>query len=333
MATEARVRRPRRVFITGANGFIGRALAQRYRSDGVDVSGVDMSADPTWNVVAGDVREVDRWRGHLDGAELVIHTAAVVSMVAPKRTAWDVNCNGTRKLLTACRSSGATRFVHLSSVAAYGFDFPDGVDESYPLVTNGNSYTDTKITGEHAVLAAHASGELDCTIVRPGDVYGPGARAWVVVPLAMMKSRRFMLPDRGRGIFSPIYIDDLVDGIVLAAGLEQGAGQVFNLTSGRGVTCAEFFGYHWRWLGQRGAIPSLPKNLAIVLAEAGAGLARLTGRSTELGRGSVGLLSRPGTYSIEKARRVLGFGPRVELAEGMRRTESWARESGLVGAR
>ena len=330
MDIESRISRPRRVFITGANGFIGRALARRYRDYGAEVCGVDMSADPAWNVVAGDVRDVDRWRRHLDGADLVIHTAAVVSMVAPMRAAWEVNCHGTRRLLTACREGGTTRFVQLSSVAAFGFDFPDGVDESWPLITNGNSYTDTKITGVHTILAAHAGGELDCTIIRPGDVYGPASRAWVVVPVQMMTSRQFILPDRGRGIFSPIYIDDLVDGVVLAAGLQQGAGQVFTLAHGKGVTCAEFFGHHWRWLGRKGSIPSLPKSVAIGLAEAGAKLARLAGKSTEMGRGSIGLLSRRGTYSIEKARRLLGFEPKVDLAEGMRRSEAWARSSGLV---
>jgi len=327
---ESRISRPKRVFITGANGFIGRALAQRYRGYGCEVRGVDMTADPAWSVVAGDVREVDRWRSHLDGADLVIHTAAVVSMVAPMRTAWEVNCRGTRRLLTACREAGATRFVHLSSVAAYGFEFPDGVDESWPLVTNGNSYTDTKITGEHAILAAHAGEELDCTIIRPGDVYGPASRAWLVVPLQMMKSRQFILPDGGRGIFSPIYIDDLVDGVVLAAGLKEGAGRIFNVAYGSGVTCAEFFGHHWRWLGKQGRPPSLPKSVAIGLAEAGAALARLTGRSTEMGRGAIGLMSRPGTYSIEKARRLLGFEPAVDLAEGMRRSEAWARATSLI---
>jgi nucleoside-diphosphate-sugar epimerase len=330
MEIESRISRPKRVFITGANGFIGRALARRYRDYGAEVSGVDMSADPAWNVVAGDVREVDRWRRHLDGADLVIHTAAVVSMVAPMRAAWEVNCHGTRRLLTACREGGTTRFVQLSSVAAFGFDFPDGVDESWPLITNGNSYTDTKITGEHTILAAHAGGELDCTIIRPGDVYGPASRAWVVVPVQMMKSRQFILPDRGRGVFSPIYIDDFVDGLVLAAGLQQGAGQVFTLAQGTGVTCAEFFGHHWRWLGKKGSIPSLPRRVAIGLAEAGGKLARLTGKSSELGRGTIGLLSRRGTYSIEKARRLLSFEPKVDLAEGMRRSEAWARSTGLL---
>jgi nucleoside-diphosphate-sugar epimerase len=330
MVTARLVLPPKRVFITGANGFIGRALAQRYRSLGAEVCGTDITADPAWNVVAGDVRQPETWRNQLAGADLVIHTAAVVSMVAPMRAAWDVNCNGTRRLLTACREQGVARFVQLSSVAAFGFHFPANADESHPLITNGNSYTDTKITSEHTVLAAHAGGEMDCTIIRPGDVYGPASRAWVLVPLEMMKTRQFMLPAGGHGVFSPVYIDDLLDGIVLAAGKPEGAGHVFTLTSGVGVSCAEFFGYHWRWLGKQGSPPSVPTGLAIALAETGARVARLLGKPSELGRGTVELLARPATYSIEKARRLLGYAPAVDLAEGMRRSEAWVREKGLV---
>lgn len=330
MGTESTVHVPKRVFITGASGFIGRALMRRYRGLGAEVRGVDFATDAAWNVVAGDVCEVERWRGHLQGCDLVIHTAAVVSLVAPMRAAWEVNCRGTRLLLDACRDAKVARFVQISSVAAFGWDYPDGADESYPVLPNGNSYVDTKIAGEHIVLAAHAGGELPCTIIRPGDVYGPASRAWIVIPLQVMKAKQFMLPDGGRGAFTPVYIDDVIDGIVLAAGCEQGAGQIFTLTSGVGTTCGEFFGNHWRWLGKRGAIPTVPKGVAVALAEAGGRVAKLLGRSTELGRGSIDIMCRRGNYSIAKARRLLGYEPRVDLAEGMRRSEAWAREAGLI---
>ena len=137
----------------------------------------------------------------------------------------------------------------------------------HPLITCGNSYADTKIASEHSVLAAHAGGEIDCTIIRPGDVYGPGSRPWIIVPIEMMRagSSGFRTPDRG--VFSPVYIDDLVNGTVLAAGAPEGAGQIFTITSAVGVSCAEFFGHHWRWLGIR-ARSDAAEGLAILLAEA-----------------------------------------------------------------
>ena len=321
-----------RVFITGASGFIGRALANRYREDGWTVRGVDFAADPGRDVVAGDIRKPDGWRDHLAGSDLVIHTAAIVSMVAPVRDAWDVNCQGTRRLLEVSRDHDVGRFVHLSSVAAFGFDFPPDVDESYPLRPWGNSYVDTKIASEHTVLSAHAAGEVPCTVIRPGDVYGPGSRAWIVEPLNMMKAGQFMLPDAARSIFSPVYIDDLVEGIVRAAAAPEAAGQVFNVTGGAGVTCEAFFSHHWGWLGKPGSPRSLPAAAAETIAAAGGSLMKLLGRPTELGRGTVRLLARRATYSIEKARRLLGYEPRVALAEGMRRSEAWVREQGLLDA-
>lgn len=318
------------VFITGANGFIGRALARRYRKDGWSVRGVDFRADPDWDVVAGDIRSPGDWRRHVAGSDLVLHTAAIVSMVAPVRDAWAVNCQGTRRMLEVARDEQVTRLVHLSSIAAYGFDFPPGVDETYPLRPWGNSYVDTKIASEHTVLSAHAAGEAACTIIRPGDVYGPGSRAWLVEPLKMMKAGQFMLPDAARSIFSPVYIDDLVDGIVLAAAAPEASGQVFNLTGGVGVSCEAFFGHHWRWLGKPGSPRSLPTAAAEVLAGAGGFLMKLIGRPTEMGRGTVRLLARRATYSIDKARRVLGYDPRMDLDGGMRHSEAWVREQGLL---
>jgi nucleoside-diphosphate-sugar epimerase len=320
------------VFITGANGFIGRALSRRYRRDGWSVRGVDFAADPERNVVAGDIREPERWREHVAGSDLVIHTAAIVSMVAAVRDAWDVNCRGTRQLLEVARDQKVDRVVHLSSVAAFGFDFPPDVDESYPLRPWGNSYVDTKIASEHAVLAAHVAGEVPCTVIRPGDVYGPGSRAWIVEPLKMMKAGQFLLPDAARSIFSPVYVDDLVEGIVRAASSPEAAGQIFTITGGVGVTCEAFFSHHWRWLGKPGAPRSLPTAAAEMVAAAGGALMSLLGRRTELGRGTVQLLARRSTYSIEKARRVLGYEPAFDLAEGLRRSEAWVREQGLAGS-
>ncbi len=321
---------PGQVFITGASGFIGRALAARYRRDGWAVRGVDFQADPDWDVVAGDIRSPDTWRKHVAGSDLVLHTAAIVSMVAPVEDAWAVNCQGTRRMLEIARDEQVGRLLHFSSIAAYGFDFPPDVDETYPLRPWGNSYVDTKIASEHTVLSAHAAGEVACTVIRPGDVYGPGSRAWLVEPLKMMKAGQFMLPDAARSVFSPVYIDDLVDGIVQAAASPRAAGQVFNLTGGVGVSCETFFGHHWRWLGKPGAPRSLPAAVAEALAGVGGCLMKLIGRPTEMGRGTVQLLARRATYSIEKARSLLGYAPQVDLDRGMEQSEAWVRAQGLL---
>jgi len=319
-----------RVFVSGANGFIGRAVAERVRAGGGEIAGVDFKADPERGVVAGDIAAPGAWQAAAAGADVVVHTAAIVSNAYDTDESWRINVLGTRNVLDAAATAGARRFVHLSSVRAFSdLGFPDGVDERHPVRPDGNPYVDTKIASEQVVLQAHAAGEMECAIARPGDVYGPGSRPWTVLPLEIIKSNRFILPAMGRGIFSPVYVDDLVTGLTLLTERPEAAGQVFTLGPSHGVPAKEFFGHYYRMLGKRGPL-CLPTELAVKAAQIAGGVERLRGNRTEINAASMRYLARPGGYSIDKARRLLGYEPRIDLDEGMRRTEAWLREQRLL---
>jgi nucleoside-diphosphate-sugar epimerase len=319
-----------RVCITGASGFIGRVIAERWRALDAEVVGVDRVDDPKRGVVAGDVSRPGPWQQVAEGCDVVVHTAALVGMPSDESGFWDVNVRGTRLALEAARDAGSRRFVHLSSVVTFGLDFPDKVDERWPVKPTGVAYVDTKIASEQVVLQAHAAGEVEATVVRPGDVYGPGSRPWTVLPVEMLKARRLVLPARGRGIHSPVYVDDLVEGIVSAAGLDAAAGQVVTLSGGIGVPTREFFGHYARMLGRRG-VPTVPTPVALAAAAAQDQVARIRGKVNEVTPNGVRYLAlRRGTYGIAKARELLGWAPAVALEEGMSRTEAWLRDEGLV---
>jgi nucleoside-diphosphate-sugar epimerase len=320
------------VCITGANGFIGRTLARSLRAQGAEVVGVDREADPGASVVAGDISQPGSWQTIAEGCSTVIHTAALVGMPSDESKFWDVNVRGTRLALDAARDGGAERFVHLSSVVTFGLNFPDQVDERWPVRTTGVAYVDTKVAAEQVVLQAHAAREIDATVIRPGDVYGPGSRPWTTLPLEMLRARRFALPEHGRGIHSPVYVDDLVDGVILAAGSGRAAGRVVTLSGGVGVETSEFFDHYARMLGQRRVL-TVPTSVAIAAAGLQSRIARVRGRVSELTPDGVRYLAlRRGTYGIGTARDLLGWEPRVDLSEGMSRTEAWAREQGLIEA-
>jgi nucleoside-diphosphate-sugar epimerase len=328
MPTRPSMDRPVSVFITGANGFIGRALTIRLRETGCQVSGVDVKANPEGGIAAGNTGDPSGWSDLLAGVDVVIHTAAIVSNAAPLDRAWEVNVLGTQRVLGAAVAQGVPRFVHLSSVAAYGFEFPDGIDETYPVRVNGFSYTDTKVNSEAVVLAAHAAREIKCTIIRPADVYGPRSNPWIVLPLQMIKEGKLVLPNGGNGVFSPVYIDNLVDGMLLALSSDAAVGQIFILGDGYGVTCADYFGRLAAMAG--GKVRTLPTRAAIALANVMGFAQRRTGHASELNTATVLMLNRPGTYSIGKARKLLGYEPVVTLDDGMRQVEAWARSEGLI---
>ena len=319
---------PSSAFITGARGFVGRHLAERWRAEGSEVRGVDLAADPGSGVVAGDVTGPGPWEEHAAGCDVVVHTAAIVSNFGSRGDFWRANVVATRRAIDAAVRAGAHRFVHFSSVRAFGDrGFPDGVDESHPVRPDGNLYVDTKIASEQVVLQAHAAGEIECVVVRPGDIYGPGSRPWTVAPVEALRRGPVLLP--ARGLVSPVYVDNLLDGVAQAAAREKAAGRVFTITDGAGVPAREFFGHYSRMLG-KGAPPTAPTPVVVAFAEVIGRLERLRGRQSELGAAAILYLTRTGTYSIERARRELGYEPRIDLAEGMRRTEVWLRAEGFL---
>ena len=320
----------RAAFITGALGFIGGAVGDRLRGEGWRVAGMDVRADAALGVVAGDISQPGAWQQAASDCDLVIHTAAVVSNAVGFDEQWQVNVLGTRRAIDAAVSGGAGRFVLFSSIRAFGDGgFPDGVDERWPVRPDGGAYVNTKVAAEQVALQAHAAGEVPVTVIRPGDVYGPGSRPWVVLPLEAIGSRQFVLPARGRGIFSQIYIEDLVDGVLLAATKPEGAGQVFTLTDGAPVTTAEYFGHLARLAGKP-APRGLPTEVLVAATAASALVERVRGARSEVNPETMRYLAREGSYSIQKARELLGFEPKVTLAEGMTRTELWLREQRLI---
>ncbi len=319
-----------RVFITGADGFIGRALSERLRADGVEVAGVD-TRPSSQEVVVGDISRDGAWLESVDGADLVIHTAVIVSMQGDPDSFYDINIAGTRRVLEAAVRTGAKRFVQFSSTVVYSDRFPPNVDETYPVRINGNPYVDTKIASEQVVFQAHSAGEIPVSVVRPGDVYGPGSRPWTTEPVEMLKRHQFMLPGKGEGIFSPIYIDDLIDGALAVAESPNAAGHAFNISCAAGVTNKEFFGHYARMLGV--SLPCLPVAVLLPLAATSYRLRRVLPVSPDTNPNSLRFLLRKNSHSIAKARELLGWEPRVGLEEGMRRTEAWLRTQGMLDRR
>jgi nucleoside-diphosphate-sugar epimerase len=189
-------------------------------------------------------------------------------------------------------------------------------------------YPDSKIASEHVVLQAHIEGRVPCTIVRPGDVYGPRSRVWATIPAELIRARRFSLPGGGRGIHSPVYIDNLVDGVVMAAESPAANGQIFTLSDGIGVPYREFFAPYAELVGRR--LITTPTPVALAFASVARQALRFAPGDNEVNRASARYLLRTGTYSIRKAREVLGWEPRVGLQEGLARTVDWLREQGFA---
>ena len=279
--------------------------------------------------MAGDIGEPGDWQEHARGCDLVVNTAAYVGFGGDLDEVWRVNVLGTRRMIDAAAAADAERFVQFSSVTTFGFDYPDGVDETYPVRLTGNPYPDSKIASEQVTLQAHVAGDVAATIVRPGDVYGPRSRGWTTLPVRMIKSGQMILPAGGHGQIGIVYVDNLVDGVTLAAASPDAVGEIFTIADGITVDVGDFFGYYADMLGKPRP-RTVPTPVARAIAATGGRIEKAMGRDTEMSAGSIDYIAKRGGYSIEKARRVLGYEPKIGLEEGMRRCEEWLRAEGML---
>jgi nucleoside-diphosphate-sugar epimerase len=320
----------RRVAVTGAGGFIGGATCRRLLAEGAEVIGVevDESAGPRLRDIGvepvhADVADRGRLEDALGGAELVVHTAALVHEGREMDEFVRVNVRGTVNVLDAAEAAGAERVVHVSSVVVYGYHAPGEQDESAQLRSYGLPYIDTTAASDRVARRRGA------VVIRPGDVYGPGGPQWIVRPAELALAGRQVLP-AGGGMMLPIYVDDLVE--ALLAGLERGVpGEAYTVWGGEPISFEEHFGRIASIVG--GDPPRrLPRPALAAAAAAIEGLARLRGRRPEFSPAAITYVERRGTVSNRRAREELGWSPRVSYDEGMRRTAVWLRDSSTVVA-
>ncbi len=310
-----------RVAVTGAAGFLGSHVAAHYRDTGAEVVALDIVApdldEVTW-VPCDVTADGPGWEAFA-GADVVVHTAAIVAEAGDPARFVAVNVEGSRRAALAAARRGVGRFVHISSITVYGARCAPGsmTAEDAPLVPSGGLYTDTKIAAEHAVLHVAAEHGLAATIVRPGDIYGVRSQPWIERPLALAARGLLPLVDGGRWWLSPTYVDDVVDGIVRAAAAPHAAGRVYNLAAPP-VPVRAFFGYHARHLGV--TLPSMPRAVVRALGVGAEVGGRWLGRTPPFSASSMEYVTHAGGYASDRAREELGWEPRVPLEEGMART-------------
>jgi nucleoside-diphosphate-sugar epimerase len=321
-------RKPKKVLITGANGFIGNKLMAHYQAQGIPVVGVDLSGNGE-DIFQGDIGQPEPISQLLQDCDVVVHTAALVSNSIADADMWRVNVLATRNLIAAAEKHKVRRFVQISSIVAYGNSAEGELDEEQPVHADGGSYVLTKLASEHTVLAATANSPMELVIIRPGDVYGPGSRPWVILPIEAINKGQFMLPAKGQGFFRPIFISDLIRGIALAVSTKEAAGEIFNLSCEGYMTTAEFFSHHYQWMNKRGPL-KVSTGLAMFAASVATKLAQMTGGVNEASTATIVQLCTKSWFSIAKAERVLGWKPEVSFEDGMQQSKQWAQAQGLI---
>lgn len=327
-----------RSLITGGTGFIGSRLALRLLGDGheVRILAQENTAAEQENraeveeagaeIVLGSVTESRLVRESVRDVDLVVHLAAAQhEMDVPDAHFREVNVDGTRNMLEASEDAGVERFVHGSTIGVYGD--PSGVIDVETPPAPDNIYGVTKLEGENVVLS-HAS-RLPVVVVRIPEVYGPGDRRLLKL-FKMIDRGAFFHIGGGENFHHLIYVDDLIDGLLLAASAPDAEGERFLLAGREAVTTNEMIAAIARVLGRRPPKIRAPLSLFAVLATILEFTLRPLGIQPPLHRRRLDFFRKSFRLSAEKARRKLGFEPRVPFEEGARRTAEWYRKTGKL---
>lgn len=324
------------ILLTGITGFIGGHLAQRLLAAGYQVRGLARApqqaawlAHPRLEIAPADLQAPASLAHVAEGCDAVLHTAAWTGGPGlSDAAAWTVNVAATGWLLRAAQQAGVRRFLYFSSVAVYGVNHSAVIDERAPTPPVGQLYPDSKIAAEALVAAAQAEG-LSTTVIRPACTYGPRGGAWTLGPLQQIKSGRLVLLGQDRGLVNTGYIDNVVDGVLLALDSSAAVGETFNLCDGHTVTYRDFYLRYAAMLG-RSSLPQYPAWLARGAVSAPGQWARRVLGKPVPGPWSYHFRFNPSRFSVAKAQRVLGYVPAVSYDEGMARTERWLREQGYL---
>jgi dihydroflavonol-4-reductase len=325
-----------RIVITGGTGFIGSrlALAAKERGHAVTVLGLTNTPAEKENreelVKAGieaaptPVDALAREPERLQGADALIHLAAAQhEMNVPDAHFRSVNVDGTAGLLKAAAAMGVGRFVYGSTIGVYGAR--DGLITEATPAEPDNIYGRTKLEAERLVLDRGDSQPV--TVVRISETYGPGDRRLLKLFKAI-KRGRFLLIGSGRNLHHPIYVDDLVSMLLLAATEEAALGEVFLAAGKQVVTTDEMIALIAEAVGRPAPklrLPLWPLMTAATLMEAGL---QPLGIQPPLHRRRMDFFRKSFELDGGKARRMLHFTPMVDFKEGAWRTMRWYEQHG-----
>ncbi len=324
-----------KILVTGATGFTGGNLCRKLIENGNEVVAFVRSGPRVkeLELMGVECRYVDitnpkSVKDNFDDISLVYHIAAAYRTEHTDHNEFrKVNVEATKNLLEAAKASKVDRFVHCSTVGVQGEISHPPADEDYRFEP-GDHYQESKKEGELLARKYFSQG-LPGTVVRPVGIYGPGDTRFLKLFRPIGKGH-FVMIGSGNVLYHMTYIDDLIRGFILAGQRPEALGEVFTIGGEEYLTLRELVNMIADVLGKphpRLRIPFYPVYAASFLCDA---ICRPLGISPPLYPRRVEFFSKDRAFTIEKAKRMLGYKPMVSLREGLEKTAAWYKAKGLI---
>jgi 2-alkyl-3-oxoalkanoate reductase len=326
-----------KILVTGGTGFTGKALVKRLLDLGHEVVSLDyregLKTDEirSWGakVVIGSVTDRAVVEQCMEGVDIVHHLAAAFRELDVPNSFYDeVNVGGTRNVLEAAFKVGVKKFIYTSTCGVHGnVDNPPG-DENAPI-RPADYYQRTKYEAEPLVLEYHRKG-MPAVILRPAAIYGPGDPERFFMIFKRVRKGFFPMFGSGKTLYHPLYIDNLVDVMVLAMEPGKGDGEAYLIADEEYVEIETLVKKIAQALGVTVKMPHFPVLPLVVAGHICEKVCKPFKIAPPIFPRRVDWYRQNRAFSIEKAKRDLGYRPLVGLDEGLKRTGDWYREEGYL---
>ena len=323
------------VLVTGATGFIGRRVVAKLLGAGVKARALVLPNEnlpEEWEqnveIARGDISDPKAVAKAVSGAGTIIHLAAVVSDWGDETLYWKYTVEGSRLVFEEAVKNNS-RVVLTASVIVYGDNISKGpCPEETGYGKAFGPYSRTKQAQEKLAWEYYRNKELRLTVVRPGNVYGPGSGPWLHDIIDVLKTGAPGLVSGGRGNAGLAFVDNVADVLILAGLDEKTVGRVYNAGDGLGVTWHQYFTDLAQMIGAKkpGSVPRFAATIGAYVFE-GLWKALRMRKRPPLTREALNLIGSDNRFPNRKLVEELGYTPRVSYAEGMARTRVYIEQT------